>query len=140
MTGLLLVLCLDIIQRLALPGTTVSVRFDIYLNQRVIRYVRAWMHGCAHACMDKDAYLSACRYEAGTLSLSPALKEMAFDSRIHAHHATRVIANVLDFAKICAGKLALREEPFELRAMADAALAPLRATCLQLHETARNRQ
>ena len=50
----------------------------------------------------------------GEGSLPPAVFGLINDGLAHAHHAVRVIANMLDFTKARAGKLKLPSEPFEV--------------------------
>lgn len=48
----------------------------------------------------------------GGSRLSPAHRSLLHDARLHSHHATQVITNMLEMSKLRANKLTLPNEPF----------------------------
>ena len=59
---------------------------------------------------------------AGRATLPSETAEELGDGRNHAHHAVQVVANVMEFTKLKAGKLQLQSEPFALDALASSAV------------------
>ena len=58
----------------------------------------------------------------GTAKLPPKLEGLIHASRVHARHGVKVINGLLDYSKLRAGKLTMKNQTFGLRALVDEAV------------------